>query len=100
MEVIGQLDESQLKIVGHFAEFLAGIGGRKMIESPKSLTAVVHVKFHYEEKESKSDTESETESGVETLSKLLDQASELDPEYQELLIKFANHLKETRDKSE
>ena len=96
MEVIGQLDESQLKIVGRFAEFLAGIGGRKMIESPKSLTAVVHVKFHYVEKENKQDTES----GVETLSKLLDQASELDPEYQELLIKFANHLKETRDKSE
>ena len=96
MEVNSQLDESQLKIVGNFAEFLAGIGGKKMIESPKSLTAVVHVKFHYEEKESKQDMES----GVETLSKLLDQASELDPEYQELLIKFANHLKETRDKSE
>jgi len=63
MEVIGQLDESQLKIAGHFAEFLAGIGGKKMIESPKSLTAVVHVKFHYEEKEDKPDMESGVEVG-------------------------------------
>ncbi len=96
MEVISQLDESQLKIIGRFAEFLAGIGRKKMIESPKSLTAVIHARFHCREKESKSDTES----GVETLSKLLDQVSELDPEYQELLIKFANHLKETRNKTE
>ena len=66
-----------------------------MIESPKSLTAVVHVRFHYGEAESKA-----TGRRVETLSKLLDHASELRPEHQELLVKFANHLKETCNKSE
>ena len=66
-----------------------------MIESPKSLTAVVHVRFHYRETAAKA-----TESGIRMLSKLLDQASELSTEHQELLIKFANHLKETCNKSE
>jgi len=66
-----------------------------MIESPKSLTAVVHVRFHYGEAETKS-----TERGVEALSKLFDQTSKLSPEHQELLVKFANHLKETCNKSE
>ena len=66
-----------------------------MVESPKSLTAVIHVRFHYREAETKA-----TESSIETLSKLLDHASELSPEYQELLVKFANHLKETCNKSE
>lgn len=51
MEVISQLDESQLKIIGRFAEFLAGIGRKKMIESPKSLTAVIHARFHCRERE-------------------------------------------------
>ena len=37
-----------------------------------------------------------TESGIETLSKPLDHTSELSPEYQELLVKFDNHLKETK----
>ena len=65
-----------------------------MVESPKSLTVIVHVRFHYGEAETKT-----TEGGVEALSKLFDQASELIPEHQELLIKFANHLKETCDES-
>ena len=65
-----------------------------MIESPKSLTAVIHIRFHYREEESKPTTES----GIEILSKLIDRVSELDPEYQELLIKFANHLKEMCNK--
>ena len=65
-----------------------------MIKSPKSLTAVIHVRFHYREAETKT-----TEGGVEALSKLFDQASELSPEHQELLIKFADHLKETCDES-
>ncbi len=66
-----------------------------MIESPRSLTAVVHVRFHYGEAKTKA-----TEGGVEALSKLFDHASELSSEYQELLVKFANHLKETCNKSE
>ena len=62
-----------------------------MIESPKSLTAVIHVSFNYGEAEIKT-----VEHGVETLSRLFEGASRLAPEYQELLIKFANCLKETR----
>jgi len=55
-----------------------------MIELPKSLTAVVHVRLHYREAEAKA-----TESSIGMLSKLLDHASELSTEHQELLIKFA-----------
>jgi len=47
-----------------------------MIEPPKSLTAVVHVRFHHGEAKTEA-----TESSIETLSKLLDHASELSPEY-------------------
>ena len=65
-----------------------------MIESPKSLTAVIHIRFHYGEAKTKA-----TKRGIEALSKLLDQTSGLSPEHQELLIKFANHLKETCNKS-
>ncbi len=62
-----------------------------MIETPKSLTAIVHMRFHYEELKSKLPSEGE----IEILAKLMDQASELDPDLQEILIKFASHLKKT-----
>lgn len=62
-----------------------------MIETPKSLTAIVHVRFHYEESRSKLPSEGE----IEILANLMDTASELDPDFQEILIKFANHLKKT-----
>ncbi len=65
-----------------------------MIESPRSLTAVIHINFHYGEAGAEA-----TENDIETLSKLLDQALELSPEHLELLIKFANRLKETCNKS-
>jgi len=67
----------------------------EMIESPKSLTAVIHVSFHYREVETKA-----TEGGVEALSKLLDQSLELSPEHLELLIKLASRLAETPNKSD
>lgn len=59
-----------------------------MMESPKSLTAIVHVRFHYKEPETKSVSESE----LEMLGRILDRASELSPEQQEILAKFAHYL--------
>jgi len=67
-----------------------------MFQSPKSLTAVVHVRFHYEEPTSKSPSESE----VEILSRLMDQASELEPSLQEILVQFAEHLKKAGKRAE
>jgi len=66
-----------------------------MIESPKSLTATIHISFHYEEAETES-----TERSAETLNKLFQQASGLAPASQELLIKFADCLQETGNKTE
>ena len=66
-----------------------------MIESPKSLTAVIHINFHYRETEAEA-----TKCGIEALSKLLDQSLELSPEHLELLIKLASRLAETSNKSD
>jgi len=60
-----------------------------MTMSPKSLTAVVHVRFHYEEPEAKPPSQGE----IQILSSLMDRASELNPEMQEVLVKFASYLK-------
>lgn len=66
-----------------------------MIQSPKSLTAVVHVKFHYGEEETKQPGEAQ----VELLSNVMDSASEMSPELQEVLAQFADYLqKVTSDK--
>ncbi|HUV53013.1 MAG TPA: hypothetical protein VMW64_08065 [Dehalococcoidia bacterium] len=62
-----------------------------MREVPKSLTALVHVKFNYQEPEDKGVSESE----VEILSHILDQASNLPTEMQEILVAFANYLEKT-----
>ena len=67
-----------------------------MFQSPKSLTAVVHVRFSYEEPTSKSPSESE----VEILSRLMDQSSELEPSLQEILVQFAEHLKKVGKRAE
>ncbi|GAH81942.1 unnamed protein product [marine sediment metagenome] len=67
-----------------------------MIQSPKSLTAVVHVKFHYEETEPKPVSELD----VEMVSQILAKASGLEPELQELLIKFAGHLNQVMETEE
>ncbi|MBA7637671.1 hypothetical protein ES703_45317 [subsurface metagenome] len=65
-----------------------------MIEAPKSLTAVVHVRFHYEEPEAKPVGEGD----VEIISRILDRGSELSPDMQEILAKFANYLSELGEK--
>ena len=59
-----------------------------MFESPKSLTATVHVRFNYREAQSEPVTTSE----VEMLNKILDKASELSPDHHELLVKFADYI--------
>lgn len=61
-----------------------------MTWAPKSLTATVHIRFDYPEPETSSVTEGQTE----MMGTLLNYAADLDPELQELLIKFANYLKE------
>jgi hypothetical protein len=65
------------------------------MKSPKSLTALVHVKFNYEELRSEPLGKSE----IEILAGLLDHASELDPALQELLVKFADYIKKTSEKT-
>jgi hypothetical protein len=59
-----------------------------MITSPKSLTAVVHVNFHYEEEEAKPVSERD----IEMISQILTKASGLEPELQNILVKFADYL--------
>ena len=59
-----------------------------MFESPKSLTATVHVRFNYSDPE----TGPVTASDVEMLNKILDKASELSPDHRELLVKFADYI--------
>ncbi|MBA7475084.1 hypothetical protein ES707_10450 [subsurface metagenome] len=55
---------------------------------PKSLTAIVHIKFHYKDLEAGPIAEGE----VEIISRILGQASELPPDLQEILVKFAGYL--------
>jgi len=59
------------------------------MESPKSLTAMVHVRFHYRELPSQAPSKSE----IEVLGSLLERASKLDPDLQELLVRFADYVK-------
>ncbi|MBA7695670.1 hypothetical protein ES703_104302 [subsurface metagenome] len=67
-----------------------------MMESPKSLTAVVHVKFHYKDTEAKPVSDSD----LKMISRILDTASSMEPEFQELLVKFADHLRKLGEKVE
>lgn len=59
-----------------------------MLESPKSLTATVHVRFNYKQLESGPVTASD----VAVLNKLLDKSSELSPDHRELLLKFTDYI--------
>ena len=61
-----------------------------MIEALKSLTAIVHVRFNYKEKEASAGRGIQGE--VELMAKVLDHASELAPEMQKIMVKFANYL--------
>lgn len=60
-----------------------------MIQSPKSLTATIHIRFHYAEPETSPVTEGE----AAMVGRLLEQTADLDPDLQEVMIKFANFLK-------
>ena len=62
-----------------------------MMQGPKSLTATVHVRFNYDEPEVKTAVGGQ----VQIIAELLEHTADLDPQLQELLIKFANHLKAT-----
>ncbi|MBA7616922.1 hypothetical protein ES703_24224 [subsurface metagenome] len=64
------------------------------MQSPKSLTAMVHIRFHYGDPIAKPPNESQ----IELLSELMDRATELSPELQELLVQFANHLRKVDSK--
>jgi len=57
-----------------------------MFESPKSLTAVIHIRF--KEPTGKPPTEEE----IEILNRMMDDANELDPELSEILVQFADYL--------
>jgi len=65
------------------------------MEAPKSLTAVVHVRFHYEEPAPKPPSRGE----IEVLDSMLRCASDLDPSLQELLVKFADHIKRSCERN-
>ena len=57
---------------------------------------IVHVKFHYKEPETKPVDQSE----IEMMARVLDQASHLEPEMQEILVKFANYLNQLSGKTD
>ncbi len=65
-----------------------------IVNPPKSLTAIVHIKFHYKDLETGPVAEGE----VEIISRILDQASELPRDLQEILVKFAGYLNQRREK--
>lgn len=67
-----------------------------MLESPKSLTATIHVRFNYKEREA----EPIGERQVEIINRILDRTSELDPELQDLVVKFASYLNEIGQKED
>jgi len=67
-----------------------------MIESPKSLTATIYVRFHYKEPE----TEGLSQGTTKTIGRILDRATEMDPELQGILNKFADYLKDQSQKGE
>ena len=57
---------------------------------------IVHVKFHYKEPETKPVDQGE----IEMLAKILDQGWELEPEMQEILVKFVNYLNQLGGETE
>ena len=59
------------------------------MDLPISVTAIVHLKFHFDKESRKIIGEAE----IQLIDELMAQASDLDPELQELLLKFANYMK-------
>lgn len=66
-----------------------------MVSLPNSLTAIVHLRFHYDEEKKKLVGEAE----IQLLDELLGRAADLDPELQELLTKFAEYMGKESKKS-
>jgi len=65
-----------------------------MMETPRSLTAIVHLRFNYDEKDTKGKKDKPIAEGeLETLNKLMDQAADLPVDMQEMLVKFGSYLK-------
>jgi len=62
------------------------------MNSPKSLTAVVHVRFNYKEPEIKPTGRTREE----LIAKVVGQASELAPDIQNILVEFAEYLSHRR----
>ena len=54
---------------------------------PNSLTAVVHLRLHYEDV-----NRGDGPSSVELLSKILESAADLSPELQQVLVEFASQV--------
>lgn len=67
-----------------------------MLQSPRSLTATVHVKFNYSESESNP----VGKGTLEMLAGILDHASDMDPKLQELLVSFADYLQKSQEGAE
>ena len=66
------------------------------MQTPKSLTATIHVRFNHKEQESTPIVPVDTE----ILARILDQTSEMPPELQELVIQFANYLNNQKRREE
>jgi hypothetical protein len=58
-----------------------------MLGSPKSLTAIVHVRFQYEELEAELGG-----AELDMIGKILERASKLEPDMREIMLKFADFL--------
>jgi len=59
-----------------------------MVNLPSSLTAVVHMRFHFDEHKKRLVGEAE----IQVLDELLGRAGDLEPELQEMLVKFADYV--------
>jgi len=66
-----------------------------MIQSPKSLTAIVHMRFNYKE----SLTQPAAEGEIELISNILEQAADLSPDLQATLLQFADYLSRVGQKT-
>lgn len=74
-----------------------------MMQSPRSLTATVHVRFYYDDQEAASGSKrqaSDSESHTKIIADILDKASDMDLGLQELLVRFAEFLQQQRAETE
>ena len=65
-----------------------------MNQLPKSLTATVHIRFHYPEAETRPN-----DCPIELVANLLEHVDDLPPDLQEVVVKFANYLRESNQTS-